>query len=433
MVLPGPTLPFNGGGLDFDWYQPLYENGNILSYPLPSTGAFTPSDLGAYKVPCPAENDPACVLCDINTDAACADRQRHNAHQADRGTARPRRPNLLRRHEWLALRLQGHDRLGRHLRLLAHTRRERRRQGRRQGESRRGLYRQGARLGGRRVAQQQQLEWDADERTGDNERHRHHPQPLVRRLDARLRLLPGLLHRAGRHDQSHARGGCARKQHREEFLGGPLRREVRPGSTSRRASRPFTARPTCSSAGHPTTSSRKKLRGFFLRNSTLNPVSDTYDLLSSTPLAGDKVRVEANVYNYSTAVEINNLKVLSTSSTTTRTPTETKFTSCPGGATLQPQTGRCTVGETFVAQLDPLQTAPAAVTWDTTGFGPAGAGQSSDYRVYVVLDPENAIDETYETEDPNTDYKCVDGNGNPARCRRALTRGRTTKVSATPP
>ena len=44
---------------------------------------------------------PAC--CDINADAACADRQRHNAHQADRGTARPRRPNLLRRHEWLAL------------------------------------------------------------------------------------------------------------------------------------------------------------------------------------------------------------------------------------------------------------------------------------------------------------------------------------------
>ena len=68
-------------------------------------------------------------------------------------------------------------------------------------------------------------------------------------------------------------------------------------------------------------SSRKKLRGFFLRNSTLNPVSDTYDLLSSTPLAGDKVRVEANVYNYSTALRLTTSRCASTSSTTTRTPT----------------------------------------------------------------------------------------------------------------
>ncbi|MBA3441906.1 MAG: hypothetical protein H0T92_18765, partial [Pyrinomonadaceae bacterium] len=53
-VLPGPIIPFNAGGLDFDWYQPLYENGNILSYPQATSSSFTPSDVGAYKIPCPA-------------------------------------------------------------------------------------------------------------------------------------------------------------------------------------------------------------------------------------------------------------------------------------------------------------------------------------------------------------------------------------------
>ena len=54
VILPGPTLPFNGGGLDFDWYQPTYENGNVLSYPQLSNSAFSPADLGSYKIPCPS-------------------------------------------------------------------------------------------------------------------------------------------------------------------------------------------------------------------------------------------------------------------------------------------------------------------------------------------------------------------------------------------
>ena len=145
------------------------------------------------------------------------------------------------------------------------------------------------------------------------------------------------------------------------------------------------------------------------------------------------MRVEANVYNYSTAVEINNLKVrfdvINYDSDSTRDQVHLVPRRRNSPAADGPLHGRRSVRR-------PARPAPDGarrVTWDTTGFGPAVAGQSSDYRVYVVLDPENAIDETYETEDPNTDYKCVDGNGNPARCRRALTRGRTTKVSATPP
>ena len=54
VVLPGPTLTFDSGGQNLDWYQPTHENGNILSYPQPSAGTFTPPDLGSHKEPCPS-------------------------------------------------------------------------------------------------------------------------------------------------------------------------------------------------------------------------------------------------------------------------------------------------------------------------------------------------------------------------------------------
>ena len=50
IMVPGPAEKFAGGGQSFDWYQPLHENGNILSYPVrlgentgPSTWAPTPT------------------------------------------------------------------------------------------------------------------------------------------------------------------------------------------------------------------------------------------------------------------------------------------------------------------------------------------------------------------------------------------------------
>ena len=245
----------------------LYENGNILSYPPPSTGAFTPSDLGAYKVPCPAENDPACVLCDINTDAACADFG--NGITLNKPIVESLVPAAQTFFDGTSG-LLSYDYKGTTGRAgtfgYSHTLAE-------SVDVKVGVKAKvsvGVFTGKAHASVDAELHnsnsWsDADERIGDNERHRHHPQPLgaVRRLDARLRLLPGLLHRAGRHDQSHARGGVPESSTggvsgRASTAGSPTRR-----STSRRASRPFTARPTCSSAGHPTTSSRKKLRGFF--------------------------------------------------------------------------------------------------------------------------------------------------------------------------
>src|SRR5262249_44856033 len=39
---------------DLDWYQPIHEPGNILSYPASADETFSPADMGTYEIPCPA-------------------------------------------------------------------------------------------------------------------------------------------------------------------------------------------------------------------------------------------------------------------------------------------------------------------------------------------------------------------------------------------
>lgn len=172
-------------------------------------------------------------------------------------------------------------------------------------------------------------------------------------------------------------------------------------------------------------SSRKQMRGLFFLSDTLNPVTGAYDPLAYTPESGDspqagsgqKVRIEARVYNYSVGQQLQNLPVaFQVIPYDDKSDTEDPFktTTCPNGQAVTAQ-GRCPIGQTTIATLAPLQpmgVTTATVTWDTTGFGPSVAGASQDYRVYVVLDPNNAIDEIYETEDPNATYPFVDYDGN---------------------
>jgi hypothetical protein len=158
-------------------------------------------------------------------------------------------------------------------------------------------------------------------------------------------------------------------------------------------------------------SSRKQIRGFFLTNTTPNTVTNQYDPLAYAPIAGDLVRVDARVYNYSTGQPFTNLSVQFQAIPYDATSdTETSFDSCPGGLTLTNQ-GRCIVGQTTIPSLQPLQMTNAVVTWNTTGFGPSPQLPSQMYRIYVVLDPNDTIDEIYESEDPHQSYQWVDVNG----------------------
>jgi hypothetical protein len=51
IFLPGPKSPFSGGGLDHaDWYQPVHQNTNVLSYPLISSEPYQ-NEMGSFKLP----------------------------------------------------------------------------------------------------------------------------------------------------------------------------------------------------------------------------------------------------------------------------------------------------------------------------------------------------------------------------------------------
>ncbi len=163
---------------------------------------------------------------------------------------------------------------------------------------------------------------------------------------------------------------------------------------------------------------RKKMRGFFLRKAELNPVMNDYDYLAQTPAsdgsstgisAGDKIRVEARVYNYSTGQTTGTIPVrFQAIRYDDRIGEEVPFTTCPNGAT--PDRGHCTIGETNVSSLNTLQMTTAAIVWDTSGFGPTASTDSPQYHIYVILDPPDAqhpngvIDETYDSENPNIVY-----------------------------
>src|SRR5262249_20804156 len=62
---------------------------------------------------------------------------------------------------------------------------------------------------------------------------------------------------------------------------------------------------------------------------------------------------------------------------------------------------RETLGETIIPVLAPLANTVVPFTWDTTDFG-AEPGQTKNWRIYVVLDPDTTIDEIHESEKPGT-------------------------------
>ena len=51
-AIPGETRVISGSDKTFaDWFQPIHENGNVLSYPVFHASSFTPPDLGTFTLP----------------------------------------------------------------------------------------------------------------------------------------------------------------------------------------------------------------------------------------------------------------------------------------------------------------------------------------------------------------------------------------------
>jgi hypothetical protein len=136
---------------------------------------------------------------------------------------------------------------------------------------------------------------------------------------------------------------------------------------------------------------RKKMRGFFVLSADPDPVTGEYDILGPAPTAGQKVRLSAQVYNYSTSQAFTNCLV--------------QFYAIQYDSMNNEEIGqRQLIGSTTISALPTLSNVPAQIVWDTSGFGPpVGGGQ--DYRIYVDVNYDGGVpNEIYPPEDPEKQY-----------------------------
>jgi hypothetical protein len=368
IVLPGPKTVVRGGGTSFDWYQPLHENGNILSYPVLRSNTFTPSDLGSFTLPDGTKkNEPLLPATLLAFDGTSGTIQLDFSQSSGAGS----------------------------IRSAAHTLAEN--------------------VDTSLAAEATAIVAGSGGSTSISTALNFHNSNSLSNIttsDSETNTSSGitLVKAAGTANRAYnfapvfyfAKDGTVKVVHAVDVLGNAAGRSFWASTYGQkpdpalnlplrfeRSLDPFTE------VWIPNTlSSRKKIRGFFLREAVLNTVTNDYDYLAKAPVEGDEVRLETRIYNYSTAQAANNVKVrFQVIGYNDASDTEIPFTSCPTGTLLN--NGRCTIGETFVS-LDPLAMRPVAITWDTSGFGPTSLGGAKEYRVYVVLDPDNTIDEIYE-------------------------------------
>ena len=375
LVLPGPALPFSGGGSSFDWYQPLHENGNILSYPGPSAGTFNPIDLGTFEVPCPDTDKSNC-----NAD----------------GTLTQAGPMIAAS-----------------LRLLDQS-------------SGSIILDYGGRTGsGDSIKTEKKLANSTDVKVGYSVQAGGKENNVTNSASLELNYSEGGSWAAltttdstttnktgitvGRtsipSDDGYAfypvfystTDGTIKVAHAADPLGSGAGRSFWAGLYGIKADPAlnlplrFTRSNTIAVTWIPNTDiSRKQMRGFFLLTEKFNSATGQYDILGQTPVTGDKVRLSAQVYNYSIGVAFTNCEV--------------KFSAVKYNPVNNTESGpRLVIGTTLVS-LEPRGNTAAQVIWDTTRFGPATGGAPQAYRIYVQLNSNGAIDEIYPPEDPNKEY-----------------------------
>ncbi len=418
IILPGPILPFDAGGLDFDWYQPTYENGNILSYPQIIGGKFAPPDIGSHKVPCPA-TPPSGQTCNDDGTLTVSGALREIGFilvDGTSGTVPYDYSNKLGSGNSVSYSHTLAESLDVKVAYKASVS-----DGVTSGQNR----------GSVDVGFHNSNSW-GNTTTSD--------------YDTTSDIGITLSRASGDSTQAYgfipvfytAKDGTIKVSHGVDVLGSGLGKQFWSGLYGGKAdpalNLPSRFTPVYGpyklTGWKPNISpSRKRMRGFFLRKAELNPVTNDYDYISQTlqasgpspppgTPAGDMVRVEARVYNYSTAVGTGSFNVrFQVIGYKSGNDTETPLTACPGGAT--PVEGRCTIGEATIIALNPLDQTVAAIVWDTTGYGPSTAGASAEYRVYVVLDPPDDqhpngyVDEIYETENLDVTYQCQNDDRSP--------------------
>ena len=173
-----------------------------------------------------------------------------------------------------------------------------------------------------------------------------------------------------------------------------------------------------------TTVLRKRMKGFAIRRGSQDPNTNEYPLLGRNPDEGETVLLDIRVYNYS--LDSNPTSPFEVKIYTIPYDPNTDKEICSGipttgfGGRVCPASARTYVGtastqvsggqQTFA--LGPRAYADAYYLWTINNMGPDSAGANS-YRVYVVLDSgSDPSVELYPTEPACTQVPCEDNAGN---------------------
>jgi hypothetical protein len=280
IVMPGPTVGFNGGGTSFDWYQPIQENGNILSYPAALGAApntLIPSDLGTYTLPDGSTPKEPQVPGELNYFGGTG-----GSSQLSYSSAVTKERSFTYSHE------------------LAES------------ADVKTAYTASASFGGTggevRVSGSVEFHnknsWGGSSKSSDTAQTQttitlnkissavqdQYPfYPVVYTTqDGTLKMAFAVPNPA-----SEGMNPQGFEKYAELYGGLPDPALNLPGRFY----------PTSAGAtdwAPVLETSRKKMRGLFFRKSQVNPVTGTYDFLASNPAAGDVIRIEPRIYNYST-------------------------------------------------------------------------------------------------------------------------------------
>ncbi len=131
----------------------------------------------------------------------------------------------------------------------------------------------------------------------------------------------------------------------------------------------------------------KRMRGLFFRYNTPDETG-IFPLIAGAATDGDILRVEADVYNYSVAQGFAGMNIAFQA---------VRYNAATNSEIGEPVTLNCGSGSITSLALDPRARKQAVCVWDTSGFGPLVPGAIQDYRIYVTLDPDNRINELYDT------------------------------------
>jgi hypothetical protein len=402
LVLPGRTTPFEGGGANFYWYQPIQENGNILSYPPrlgPGPDPHMPADMSTFTLP---GNDKK----QYSEPLVPPTQQRFDATSGS--TSLEFNNEITRTNAFSFLHSIGESADVRvTMKGTAETR-----------------------LGGSEVRACGSMEFHNTNSWGGNNSATSttNDQTAVefnRSKGSRNTAYPfyPVVYntKEGALKMAFAMPNPASPS--SNFAGFQTYATLYGGTADPALNLPYHFEPISKGSGeveewepnlHP---KRKEMRGLFFRHSTVDPVAKTYLQWAANPKSGDIVRIEPRIYNYSTGIGATNIgvafQVIGYDSGTNSEICDAPINAAAGktGGLVCPRSARTTIGNATVRQLNPLQftcisgyddpvttgCAPSVfLDWNTANFGPSFS--TNEYRVYVVLTVQGS--ETYGLE-PN--------------------------------